>query len=737
MFTKIRKRDGRFASFDASKITNAIAKAGSVTGEFSADIAHRLMLKVLSIAKDTLTDTPTVEEIQDIVEEVLVSSPYRKTAKAYIIYRDQHAKIREIKAGMGVDLIDQYLTKTDWKVNENSNMSFSLQGLNNYLSSEISKIYWLNKIYPPEVRHAHSDGDFHIHDLNIISVYCVGWDLYDLLLQGFKGAQGKVESKPARHFRTALGQIVNFFYTLQGEAAGAQAFSNFDTLLAPFIRHDGLDYTQVKQSLQEFIFNINVPTRVGFQTPFTNVTLDLEVPSYLADQGVIIGGEIQNSTYGEYQHELDMFNQAFVEVMAEGDAKGRVFTFPIPTYNITRDFNWDSPHLANLWKMTAKYGVPYFSNFINSDMDPEDARSMCCRLRIDNRQLEVRGGGLFGSNPLTGSIGVVTINLPRLGHLSEDKADFMQRLDRLITLAGTSLEIKRKILEKFTETNLYPYTKHYLAGIKKRFGEYWKNHFSTIGILGMNEACLNLLGVNIGTEAGRGFALEVADFIRNRLIILQQETGCNYNFEATPAEGTSYRMARIDKGKYPGIICANEEAFRRGAEPYYTNSSQLPVNYTDDIFEAMDLQDEIQSRYTGGTVLHIFAGEQVEEPEVIKTLVRKICNHYKMPYFTFTPSFSVCPSHGYLTGEQPVCPQCGEITEVYSRVVGYLRPVAQWNNGKKEEFKERRAFSVRKAETAQRPFLRQARAVDLGSAESSGEYCGQESPEARKALLNR
>ncbi|HQI02410.1 MAG TPA: ribonucleoside triphosphate reductase [Deltaproteobacteria bacterium] len=699
MFSKIRKRDGRFASFDASKITEAIAKAGSATGEFNKDMAHRLMLKVLSIAKDTVPDVPTVEEIQDIVEEILLSSPYRKTAKAYIIYRDQHAKIREIKAGMGVDLIDQYLGKIDWKVNENSNMAFSLQGLNNYLSSEISKIYWLNKIYPPEVRDAHAEGDFHIHDLNIISVYCVGWDLYDLLLQGFRGAQGKVESKPAKHFRTALGQIVNFFYTLQGEAAGAQAFSNFDTLLAPFIRHDRLDYGQVKQALQEFIFNINVPTRVGFQTPFTNVTLDLEVPSYLAGQGVIIGGEIQNTTYGEYQQEMEMFNKAFVEVMAEGDAKGRVFTFPIPTYNVSKDFNWDNPYLTDLWKMTAKYGVPYFSNFINSDMDPEDARSMCCRLRIDNRQLETRGGGLFGSNPLTGSIGVVTINLPRLGYLSKDKDEFLHRLESLVELASTSLEIKRKVLESFTESNLYPYTKFYLSGIKKRFGEYWKNHFSTIGIVGMNEACLNLMGENIGSEKGRAFALEVADFIRERLIDLQEKTGSNYNFEATPAEGTSYSLARIDKRRYPEIICANEDSYRKGAEPYYTNSSQLPVGYTDDIFEALDLQDDIQAKYTGGTVLHIFIGEQVENHEVIKNLVKKICYSYKMPYFTFSPTFSVCPSHGYLRGNQPACPKCNEPTEVYSRVVGYLRPVAQWNNGKKEEFRERKMFTIEEAQS--------------------------------------
>ncbi|MGD0821477.1 MAG: ribonucleoside triphosphate reductase [Desulfomonilia bacterium] len=697
MFTTIRKRDGRIVSFDASKITSAIAKAGRATEEFDEGMAHKLMIKVLSISEQTVKDIPTVEAIQDIVEEVLLQSMHRKTAKAYIIYRDQHAKIREIKAGMGVDLIDQYLDKLDWQVNENSNMAFSLQGLNNYLSSEISKLYWLNKIYPPEVRNAHSGGDFHIHDLNIISVYCVGWDLYDLLLQGFKGAAGKVESKPAKHFRTALGQIVNFFYTLQGEAAGAQAFSNFDTLLAPFIRYDSLDYLQVKQALQEFIFNINVPTRVGFQTPFTNVTLDLDVPAHYKDQGVVIGGKTQEATYSEFQQEMDMFNRAFVEVMAAGDAKGRVFTFPIPTYNITSNFDWDNTNLTGLWEMTAKYGVPYFSNFINSDMDPGDARSMCCRLRIDNRELVKRGGGLFGSNPLTGSIGVVTINLPRLGYLSTSETEFMSRLEALIDIGSTSLEIKRKVLESFTESNLYPYTKYYLTGMKKKFGEYWKNHFSTIGILGMNEACINLFGKDIGTDQGRTFALRVSDFIRHKLLLLQEKTGNNYNFEATPAEGTSYRMARIDKKAYSDIICANEDAYRAGHEPYYTNSSQLPVNYTDDIFEALDLQDEIQTKYTGGTVLHLYAGERVDDHEVIKHLVKKICLGYKIPYFTFSPTFSVCPGHGYLTGNHPQCPDCGETTEVYSRVVGYLRPVAQWNNGKKEEFIQRKSFRVEKA----------------------------------------
>ena len=695
MFKKIEKRDGRVKKFEVEKITNAIAKAGAVTGEFDYEIAQKLTLKVLNLAQQAIPrDIPTVEEIQDVVEEILLSSPYRKTAKAYIIYREQHAGIRNITSRANVDLVDQYLEKIDWQVNENSNMSFSLQGLNNYVSSEISKIYWLVKIYPPEIRQAHLNGDFHIHDLNLLSVYCVGWDLFDLLVEGFKGAPGKIESKPAKHLHSALGQVVNFFYTLQGEAAGAQAFSNFDTLLAPFIRYDSLSYKEVKQALQEFVFNINVPTRVGFQTPFTNITLDLTVPKYYADQGVIIGGKLQHETYNDFQEEMALFNRAFLEVMAEGDAKGRVFTFPIPTYNISKDFNWENSNLEGLWLLTAKYGVPYFSNFINSDMNPEDARSMCCRLRIDNRALEVRGGGLFGSNPLTGSIGVVTINMARLGYLAKDEGEFLTSLERLMILAKASLEIKRGVLEKFTEEKLYPYTQFYLRGVKERFGEYWKNHFSTIGLLGMNEACLNLLGENIASDKARVFSLRVLEFMREKLLEFQEETGNNYNLEATPAEGTSYRLAKIDKEKNPEIICANEEESKAGAEPFYTNSTQLPVNYTDDVFEALDLQDGIQSKYTGGTVLHIFAGERVEDPDTIKALIRKICESYHLPYFTFTPTFSVCPSHGYIAGEHYTCPECGAETEVYSRVVGYLRPVKQWNKGKREEFRTRKTFVV-------------------------------------------
>lgn len=695
MFEKIQKRDGAIVKFDAEKITNAISKAGMATAEFNKEIAHNLALETIELAEKTInTRVPLVEEIQDLVEQTLLSSPYHKTAKAYSIYRDQHSKIREISENANVQLMDQYLEQLDWKVNENSNMTFSLQGLNNYISSEMSKIYWLNKIYPGEIKTAHINGDLHIHDLNVLSVYCVGWDLNDLLLEGFKGAPGKIESAPPKHFRSALGQMVNFLFTLQGEAAGAQAFSSVDTLLAPFIRYDGLCYKEIKQALQEFVFNLNVPTRIGFQTPFTNITLDLTVPGFMRDQNVIIGGEHQHETYNEFQNEMNLFNKAFFEVMMEGDAKGRVFTFPIPTYNITKDFDWDNPNLNGLWEMTAKYGVPYFSNFINSDMKPEDARSMCCRLRIDNRELEKRGGGLFGSNPLTGSIGVVTINLPRLGFLAKDENDFINRLEHLMIIAKESLEIKRKLLERLTDKDLYPYSKFYLRDVKRRFDHYWKNHFSTIGLVGMNETCVNLFGEGIATNNSLNFTNKVLDFMRSKLEEFQLETGNNYNLEATPAEGVSYRLAKMDKEKYPVTVSANEAEYHNGAEPFYTNSTQLPVKYSDDVFEVLDLQDEIQTKYTGGTVLHIFAGERIHNIATVKTLVRKICENYHLSYFTFTPTFSVCPSHGYLTGENEVCPHCSSKCEIYSRVVGYLRPVNQWNKGKQAEFKVRKKFKI-------------------------------------------
>jgi ribonucleoside-triphosphate reductase len=695
LFEKIKKRDGRIVEFDSSKITAAIAKSGKATGEFDEREARKLTLRVLTLAHEMRPGpTPEVEEIQDIVERVLLDSPYYQTAKAYILYREQHAQIRQMTTTFNVDLVNHYIQKLDWKIKENSNMSYSLQGLNNYISSDVTSEYWLNCIYPPEIRNAHKDGDIHIHDLSLLSVYCVGWDLQDLLRQGFKGVEGKVESSPPKHLRSALGQIVNFFYTLQGEAAGAQAISNFDTLLAPFVRYDHLDYRDVKQALQEFIFNINIPTRVGFQTPFTNITLDLYVPSILKDQPVIVGGEDREETYAQFQPEMDMINRAFAEVMMAGDAKGRVFTFPIPTYNITEDFDWDNPNLEPVWKMTGKYGIPYFSNFVNSDMSPEDARSMCCRLRLDNRELLKRGGGLFGANPLTGSIGVVTINLPRIGYASKIKSEFYSDLIERIQLAVESLSIKRKILEKFTERHLYPYSKFYLREVKNGTGFYWKNHFSTIGIIGMNEACLNFIGEDLTTEHGQQFSMEVLDFIRDTLSKVQEETGEIFNLEATPAEGTSYRLSMLDKKKFPEIICANEADYCKGAAPYYTNSSQLPVNFTDDIFETLRLQDELQTKYTGGTVLHIFLGEQVNDLEALKGLIRKIANNYRLPYFTLTPTFSICPSHGYLDGEQKTCSICDQETEVYSRVVGYLRPVRQWNEGKQAEYRNRRSFKV-------------------------------------------
>ena len=695
MFEKIKKRDGRVVEFDSPKITAAIAKAGKATGEFEEREARKLTLRVLTLAHDLRPGpVPEVEEIQDIVERVLLDSPFYRTAKAYILYREQHAQIRTMTTRAHVDLVNHYIQKLDWKIKENSNMCYSLQGLNNYISSDVTSEYWLNSIYPQEIRRAHKDGDLHIHDLSLLSVYCVGWDLQDLLRQGFRGVEGKVESSPPKHLRSALGQIVNFFYTLQGEAAGAQALSNFDTLLAPFIRFDRLDYKEVKQALQEFIFNINIPTRVGFQTPFTNITLDLYVPTILKDQPVITGGVEREETYADFQPEMDLINRAFAEVMMEGDAKGRVFTFPIPTYNITKDFDWENPNLEPVWKMTGRYGIPYFSNFVNSDMSPDDARSMCCRLRLDNRELLKRGGGLFGANPLTGSIGVVTINLPRIGYLSTNASEFYADLKEKIQIAVESLSIKRKVLEKFTRNNLYPYSKFYLREINNNSGHYWKNHFSTIGIIGMNEACLNFLGEDLATDRGQEFAIEVMDFMRDLIAEIQEDTGEIYNLEATPAEGTSHRLAMKDKKKYPDIISANEGEVRQGAAPYYTNSSQLPVNYSDDIFETLRLQDTLQTKYTGGTVLHIFLGEQVSDTTAVKGLIRKVADNYRLPYFTLSPTFSICPSHGYLDGEQTTCSICHQETEVYSRVVGYLRPIKQWNSGKQAEYGDRKTFEV-------------------------------------------
>ncbi len=1011
---KVRKRDGRLVKFNQERITEAIYKAVTAVSEEDGKLSQKLSNQVVKILNRRFDEkAPTVEEVQDLVEEVLIQADLVEVAKAYIIYREQRRKIREAMkvTSESISMVDQYLKEVDWEVKENANMTYSLQGLNNYISNTVTKKYWLEKVYPVEIREASKRGDFHIHDLGILAPYCVGWNLQDLLVKGFTGVSGKISSKPAKHLHSALGQLVNFFYTLQGEAAGAIAVSSFDTFLAPFIRYDHLTYKQVKQAIQEFMFNCNVPTRVGFQclsedteiltkdgwknyhqikkesiiatfniekgfieylpvnnvfakkyngimynlknrisdqlispehrvvrkmfnsnnyvlekiekvlklnspfivpvgsegnvlgnnrlnedevkliawliaegtmdksgrgsgrvsiyqskeknlenyeeitslcrslkleyteriqkglgvdcnvirfdanstrkilkyfnssknkgikfvpenilkintedsktfiktyikgdghddckittteesikdsllhvivnagygasvlirhpdnklskkdryiirvikhkdtyinevkkvnyqgiiwcpntdnetvvarrngkifitgnTPFTNVTLDLEPLKNLTKVPVIIGGENQKETYGDFQNEMDIFNQAFYEVIMDGDAKQRVFTFPIPTINITKNFNWENPKLKLMWEATAKYGINYFSNFINSDLDPEDIRSMCCRLRLNNKDLHHRGGGLFGSNPLTGSIGVVTINLPRIGYLCKNEEEFFKRLGQTMDLAKESLEIKRKALEGFTEKNLYPYSQFYLSEIKKMRGQYWANHFSTIGLVGMNETLLNFMNEKIISERGRIFAEKILDFMRSRLIGYQKETGNIYNLEATPAEGTSYRLAKIDKESYPDIITAGKD------NPYYTNSTQLPVDYGEDLFQALENQDGLQIKYTGGTVFHAFLGERIYDSEVVKNLVKKVFNKFKLPYLTLTPTFSICPNHGYLPGEKFICPECQEETEVYSRIVGYLRPVKQWNEGKQEEYKQRVAFKIK------------------------------------------
>jgi len=695
----IIKRNGQIVPFEPEKITYAVFKALRAVGKPDRNKAEQYCQEVINrLQLATRKKPPTVEEIQDCVEKTLFSFNEYETAKAFIIYRYQHQHIRDAKEIFSnIDLIEDYIQLKDWRVKESANSSYSLQGLNQHISTIVSSQYWLDQIYPAEIGDAHKQGNLHIHDLGFLSVYCVGWDLEDLLLTGFKGVEGKIQSKPAKHLRTALGQIVNFFYTMQGEAAGAQAFSNFDTYLAPFIRYDDLNYEQVKQCLQEFFFNMNVPTRVGFQTPFTNVTLDLEIPSFLKEQAVIIGGEPQEICYGDFQEELNIFNKAFAEIMLEGDSNGSVFSFPIPTYNITPDFDWDNPHYENIWQMAAKYGIPYFSNFVNSNMSPDDVRSMCCRLRLDKRELQKRGGGLFGSNPLTGSIGVVTINMPKLGYEAHSEKDFFNRLSWLMELAKNSLEQKRKVIERLTEQGLYPYSKFYLRHLFQKNGSYWDNHFSTIGIVGMNECCLNFLGNGIGEQEGHRFAIKVMDFMRSKMEQYQTDTGHIYNLEATPAEGTSYRLARIDKMQYPDIMVANEKAYQSGAQPYYTNSTQLPVNFTDDLFESLRLQDDLQAKYTGGTVFHTFLGESQLPTSSVKQLIKKVTANFRLPYITLSPTFSICPDHGYIFGEHFQCPKCEtqgveQKCTVFSRIVGYLRPVEQWNQGKQEEYSARKIF---------------------------------------------
>jgi ribonucleoside-triphosphate reductase len=549
-----------------------------------------------------------------------------------------------------ISLVDGYVGKLDWRVKENSNMNYALQGLNTHITSHVIEHYWLTTLYTQELCDAHKSGALHLHDLSCLGSYCCGWDLFDLLQEGFGGVSSKTECKAPKHFGVALGQLVNFLYTLQGESAGAQAMSNVDTLLAPFIRYDKLSYKEVKQNLQEFVFNMNMPTRVGFQTPFTNISLDLTPSSILANMPVMIGGKTMPETYGEFQYEMDLFNRAFCEVMLEGDSKGSVFTFPIPTYSITKDFDWDNPNLDALWEMTAKFGIPYFSNFVNSDLNPEDARSMCCRLRLDNRELRKRGGGLFGANPLTGSLGVVTINLPRAAiQANKSKEVFFANIEKLLLLARERLSIKRDVIEGFTEKGLYPYSKVYLRKIKQARGSYWGNHFNTIGILGMHEACLNLLGEPIQSVNGKALAVETMQYLRGRLAEFQED-GNMYNLEATPGEGTTYRFARCDKKDFPDAHFSGETT------PYYTNSTNLPVGHTSDIFDALQHQDDLQTLYTGGTVFHGFLGERIDDPQVAKRLVKKVIHQFKLPYFSLTPTFSICPEHGYIKGEHYTCP---------------------------------------------------------------------------------
>lgn len=691
MFDVIRKRDGSVEKFHPEKITWAIFKAAAACGGNDFGRAEALSTEVIDIALGKLGDRiPEVEEIQDIVEKVLIENGHAKTAKAYILYREKRAGARNLNALIGatISMFSDYLGDKDWRIKENANTQKSINGLNNYVREFFTKNYWLHEIYPAEVREAHESGDLHIHDLGFLGAYCAGWDLRQLLMEGFGGVPGKVESRPPKHLRSFLGQITNSTFTTQGELAGAQAWSSFDTYCAPFVRYDGLSFAQVKQSLQEFIFNINVPTRVGFQCPFSNLTFDLTVPSTLKDQAVIIGGKLIDAKYGDFQAEMNLFNKAFCEVMIEGDAKGRVFTFPIPTINITKDFDWDSPAVDAFMEATCKYGIPYFANYVNSDLSPEDAVSMCCRLRIDTTELRKRGGGLFGSNPLTGSVGVVTINLPRIGYLSKSKEEFKARLWRLVQIGKTSLEIKRKIVEHQTEFGLYPYSSHYLRKVKERTDEYWHNHFSTIGVVGMNEALVNFMGTDITKPEGQAFALDIMNYMRGLLVDIQSETGHVYNLEATPAEGTAYRLARLDKSKYPDLHAAGN------GTPYYTNSTQLPVGYTPDLFETVELQDALQTCYTGGTVLHAYLGESIDDITVCKRVIQRIFAKYKLPYLSITPTFSICQEHGYLRGEQFHCPQCGAEAEVWSRVTGYLRPVANYNDGKKAEYFDRLKFDI-------------------------------------------
>ncbi len=677
------KRDGSKVAFDSEKIFQAILKAGIATNDFGEKKARAISEGVSQFLSKSRKEELPIEEIQDVIEFAIMNAGFYKTARAYITYRDSRARERDTeKTFVEVEkTITEYLNKADWRVNANANQGYSLGGLILNASGKIIANYWLSSVYPREIGESHREGDMHIHDLDMFSGYCAGWSLRALIEEGFNGVPGKVESDPPKHLETVVAQMVNFLGTLQNEWAGAQAFSSFDTYMAPFVRKDNLSYKEVKQSVQQFVFNLNVPSRWGTQTPFTNITLDWVCPEDMKKKQPIVGGEIMNFTYGDCQKEMDMVNKAFIEVMTSGDRNGRVFTFPIPTYNITKDFDWDNENAQALFEMAAKFGTPYFQNFLNSTLKPSDVRSMCCRLQLDLRELRARGGGLFGSAEMTGSIGVVTINLPRIGYISDTKEQFFSRLGKLMDLAKNSLELKRKVVGDNIERGLLPYTKRYLPNLHA--------HFSTIGLNGMNEAVRNFLGkdMDISSKEGREFALEILDFMRDRLADYQEETGNMYNLEATPAEGTTYRFAKEDQKRFPGIIQAGTKE-----APYYTNSSHLHVGHTDNPLDALDHQDELQTKYTGGTVLHLFLGERLRDWKTARNFVKKVAENYRLPYFTLTPTFSVCPTHGYLNGEVPKCPTCDAECEVWSRIMGYHRPVSQWNHGKKSEYAERKEY---------------------------------------------
>jgi ribonucleoside-triphosphate reductase len=688
----VLKRDGTTQKYSREKIIEAIYKAAVACGGTDRARSEKVGLAVEKELFEKFDGKrPNIEEVQDLVEKHLIKAGHDQVAKAYILYREKRSSAREDNALVGatINMFHKYLEGDDFAVNNNANMQMSVAGLNNFVREEFTKRYWLNEVYPHDVATAHREGIFHIHDLGFFGSYCVGWDVKQILMLGFTGVAGKVSCAAPKNFRSALGQIVNATFTLQGESAGAQAWSSFDTYLAPFIRYGNLNEKDVKDSLQSFVFNMNVATRVGFQCPFSNITLDITCPKTLRDECVIIGGVPQEETYGEFQKEMDMFNLAFCEVMTKGDASGRVFSFPVPTINVTKDLDWKNPVMDAVMEMTCKYGIPYFANYVNSDLSPEDAVSMCCRLRLNVSELRKRGGGLFGSNPLTGSVGVVTINLPQLGYKSHSDEEFFENLVHVADLAKTSLEIKRKFVERQTEKGLYPYSRFYLQTIKDSKGAYWANHFATIGVVGMHECCQNYLGCGIETEKGREFAMKVMNFLRERLQKYQAETGNVYNLEATPAEGVAPRLASMDKKRYPDIVTSG------GDTPYYTNSTQLPVMFTDDIFKTIKHQDDLQTMYTGGTVLHLYLGEKIEDKETAKNLIKKVFSTSKMPYISLTPTFSICHEHGYLAGEQWKCPQCNNDTEVWTRVVGYLRPVGNFTAGKKKEYKERKKYKIK------------------------------------------